>query len=92
MTVIKLQVLSYSLSYSPSCSPSMPSDAAPAGTVNHGHAASFAADATLDAETRGRSRKAGRLPGEKARLLPACFLSKPFSKWPFTEAAASPPS
>ena len=89
--VIKLQILSYSLSHSPSCSLLMPSDAAAAGTANHGRAASFAADAPLDTETRGRSRKDGRLQGEKARLLPVCFQSKPSSEWPFTEAAASPP-
>lgn len=79
--VIKLQVLSYSLSHSPSCSPLMPSDAAAAGTANNGRAASFAADAPLDAETRGRSRKAEGRPGEKARLLPVQTFLKMALYW-----------
>lgn len=55
--VIKLQVLSYSLSHSPSCSPLSTNPDAAALALQTTTAASFAADAPLDAETRGRSRK-----------------------------------
>ena len=84
--VIKPQVLSYSLSHSPSMFyfVMMPCNAALLGLQTAGPPDSFAAGSLLDAETRGRLREAGRKQGgEKAILLPVCFLVQTVPKMTF---------